>query len=153
MTMLIRAIVSRILFGFPFSFRFDSSNAGPTLILTIKREHCGSIDKLDRMTIAAIAYLCLVVVMSIVAFFFYGFDKQRAKIGGRRVPEQTLHILAFLGGWPGALLAQRILRHKTQKISFRIAFWIVVILHLSTIGAVAYAMSGSSGLNVRSGGY
>jgi uncharacterized membrane protein YsdA (DUF1294 family) len=95
------------------------------------------------MTNAGIAYSCLVLVMSIVTFVIYGFDKRRAGSGGRRVPERTLHIMAFLGGWPGALLAQRQFRHKTRKVSFLMAFSVVVILHVILVGAMAYAIYGT----------
>ncbi len=54
---------------------------------------------------AAIVYLGLVAVTSLASFAAYGFDKRRAGTGGRRVPERTLHLLALLGGWPGAILA------------------------------------------------
>jgi uncharacterized membrane protein YsdA (DUF1294 family) len=54
-----------------------------------------------------------------------------------------LHLLAFLGGWPGALLGQRQFRHKTKKVSFLIAFWVVVVLHVGVAGAVAYSVVGS----------
>ena len=84
------------------------------------------------------AYLVVVAAMSLVCFMAYGFDKDQAVYGGRRVPESTLHMLEFLGGWPGALLGQRFFRHKTQKRSFLMEFWLVVFLHFSAVGAVAY---------------
>jgi len=77
--------------------------------------------------------------MSAVSFVAYGLDKRRAVNGGRRVPEQTLHLMAILGGWPGAWLAQRQFRHKTKKLSFLIVFWLVVILHFAVVSAAAYA--------------
>ena len=86
------------------------------------------------------AYLIVVVVMSVACFIAYGLDKRQATNGGRRVPERTLHLMAFLGGWPGALMAQRHFRHKTQKVTFRIVFWIVVVLHVGIVGAVTYAL-------------
>ena len=92
------------------------------------------------MTTAAAAYLIVVAVMSLVCFLAYGLDKRQAVNGGRRVSEHTLHLLAFLGGWPGALLGQRQFRHKTQKVKFRIVFWMVVVLHVGIVGAVAYAL-------------
>ena len=92
------------------------------------------------MNIAIAIYLALVLVMSLASFFAYGWDKGQAANGGRRMPERTLHLMAFLGGWPGAFLAQRQFRHKTQKVSFRIVFWIVVILHVGIVAAVAYAL-------------
>lgn len=91
----------------------------------------------------AAVYLGLVVVMSLASFAAYGFDKRRAITSGRRIPERTLLIMAFLGGWPGALLAQRQFRHKTKKESFLIAFWTVVVLHVVLVVAVAYAIYGT----------
>jgi uncharacterized membrane protein YsdA (DUF1294 family) len=90
-----------------------------------------------------VAYMSFVAVMSCVCFAVYGLDKRQAATGGRRVPERTLHLLAFLGGWPGALLGQRQFRHKTKKVLFRIVFWFVVVLHLSIAGAVGYVVVGS----------
>ena len=90
------------------------------------------------MTIAAVAYLIVVAVMSLVCFIAYGLDKRRAGNGGRRVSERALHLMAFLGGWPGALIGQRQFRHKTQKVPFRIVFWLVVVVHIGIVGAVAY---------------
>ncbi len=92
------------------------------------------------MKTAAVAYLIVVIVMSVACFIAYGLDKRQATNGGRRVSERTLHLMAFLGGWPGALMAQRHFRHKTQKATFRIVFWIVVVLHVGVVGAVVYAL-------------
>lgn len=91
----------------------------------------------------AVAYLGMVAVTSLASFAAYGFDKRRATTGGRRVPERTLHLLALLGGWPGAILAQRWCRHKTRKEPFLIAFWAVVVLHVAVVGVVAYTLLGS----------
>jgi len=93
------------------------------------------------MAIAAAVYVIVVAVMSLVCFIAYGLDKRQAGNGGRRVSERTLHLLAFLGGWPGALIGQRQFRHKTQKMSFRIIFWLVVVIHVGIVGAVAYRIA------------
>lgn len=76
--------------------------------------------------------------MSLVTFCFYGFDKRRARLGGSRVPEKTLHLLELLGGWPGALLGMRTFRHKTQKRSFRLVFFAIVALHAAAWGTYAW---------------
>jgi uncharacterized membrane protein YsdA (DUF1294 family) len=89
---------------------------------------------------AIVIYLSLVVVMSCVTFVAYGLDKRRATNGGRRIAERTLHLLALLGGWPGAWLAQRQFRHKTQKASFVIMFWLVVGLHVAAVAAAGYGV-------------
>lgn len=86
----------------------------------------------------AVGYIALVVIMSILTLLTYGFDKYRAKRNGWRVPEKRLHIMALLGGWPGAMLAQKMFRHKTQKTAFRIVFWICVILNLAVLGGGLY---------------
>jgi uncharacterized membrane protein YsdA (DUF1294 family) len=92
------------------------------------------------MMTAVLAYLSLVAVTSCACFIAYGLDKRRAANGGPRVSERTLHLLAFLGGWPGAWLGQRQFRHKTTKLPFRIVFCVVVVSHVAVVGAVAYAV-------------
>jgi uncharacterized membrane protein YsdA (DUF1294 family) len=67
------------------------------------------------MVPAFVTYLGIVLVMSLACFVAYGWDKRRAANGGRRVPESTLQLLAFFGGWPGALIGQRHFRHKTKS--------------------------------------
>lgn len=74
---------------------------------------------------------------SFVAWLIYAWDKSRAEMRGRRVAEDTLHLLALIGGWPGALVAQRQFRHKTRKRSFRVVFWITVVINLALLGLTA----------------
>lgn len=90
---------------------------------------------------AIVIYLGIVLVMSVICFAAYGLDKRQAINGGRRVSERTLQILAFLGGWPGALLGQRQFRHKTKKLSFLIVFWFVVVLHVAIVCSTAYVFT------------
>jgi uncharacterized membrane protein YsdA (DUF1294 family)/cold shock CspA family protein len=68
---------------------------------------------------------------SVITFLAYAFDKSAAKQGAWRTSEQTLHLLAVLGGWPGALIAQQMLRHKSTKAQFRSAFWGTVVLNIT----------------------
>ncbi|WP_245951468.1 DUF1294 domain-containing protein [Paracidovorax anthurii] len=69
--------------------------------------------------------------MSVWAFLAYGADKWAAGRGGWRISERTLHLLALAGGWPGALLAQQMLRHKSSKVAFRRVFWVTVALNVA----------------------
>jgi uncharacterized membrane protein YsdA (DUF1294 family)/cold shock CspA family protein len=68
---------------------------------------------------------------SAVTFLVYAKDKVASQQGAWRTPESTLHALAFAGGWPGALLAQQFLRHKSTKREFRHVFWGTVILNVA----------------------
>jgi len=72
-------------------------------------------------------------VLSLLAYITYALDKSAAIQQKRRVREDALHVLSLLGGWPGALLAQKKYRHKTKKKRFRFFFWITVILNLTTL--------------------
>ena len=67
---------------------------------------------------------------SVATYLVYWWDKSAARNGRWRTPESTLHLLSVAGGWPGALLAQQLLRHKTQKRSFRLVFWLVVLVNI-----------------------
>jgi uncharacterized membrane protein YsdA (DUF1294 family) len=69
--------------------------------------------------------------MSVVAFQAYLVDKRAAVRDRRRIPETTLHLLELLGGWPGALLAQRLIRHKNAKLSYQVVFWVIVMVHVA----------------------
>jgi uncharacterized membrane protein YsdA (DUF1294 family)/cold shock CspA family protein len=71
----------------------------------------------------------LYLAMSLITFVFYDFDKSAAQKGEWRTPESTLHLLALFCGWPGALVAQHKLRHKSKKKSFRKVFWGTVALN------------------------
>ncbi len=67
--------------------------------------------------------------LSLVTFSVYVTDKGQAKASGGRVPEALLHLLEALGGWPGAFVAQQVVRHKNAKFGYQVAFWIIVALH------------------------
>ena len=68
--------------------------------------------------------------MSLLTFIIYAIDKAAARAQRRRTPESTLHLLALACGWPGALLAQQWLRHKSVKQPFRSVFWATVVLNV-----------------------
>lgn len=77
--------------------------------------------------------LWLYLVASFITLMFYWKDKSAARNGRWRTPESTLHFLALIGGWPGALMAQATLRHKSSKASFRIVFFITVFLNIAAL--------------------
>lgn len=75
--------------------------------------------------------LAVYLVASLLTFFMYAMDKSAAQRGTWRISESTLHLISLVGGWPGALVAQQKIRHKSKKQSFRFVFWITVALNCS----------------------
>ena len=77
-------------------------------------------------------------VASIAAAIVYRLDKSAAARNGWRTSEAVLHVMALIGGWPGALVAQQVFRHKSRKLSFRLAFWATVALNCGALTWTAW---------------
>jgi uncharacterized membrane protein YsdA (DUF1294 family)/cold shock CspA family protein len=77
------------------------------------------------------------LALSLATFLMYRSDKAAALAGGWRTQESTLHLAALLGGWPGALVARPMFRHKTTKEPFRTIFWVTVVLNCALLGFIA----------------
>lgn len=80
------------------------------------------------------AFLWLYLGASLLTFVIYASDKSAAESGTQRTPENTLHMLALAGGWPGAMYAQQLLRHKSSKQTFRAVYWVTVLLNVAGLG-------------------
>ena len=79
----------------------------------------------------------LYVAASGVCFLVYAIDKSAAGAGGQRISEATLILLGLAGGWPGAVVAQQTLRHKSSKLSFLVPFWGSVALNVAAFVAIS----------------
>jgi uncharacterized membrane protein YsdA (DUF1294 family) len=77
--------------------------------------------------------LALYLAASVAAVIAYRVDKSAAQTGRWRIPESTLHLLTLMGGWPGALVAQRVFHHKSRKLSFQITFFATVVLNCAAL--------------------
>jgi uncharacterized membrane protein YsdA (DUF1294 family)/cold shock CspA family protein len=77
--------------------------------------------------------LAAYVVMSVISYMAYCWDKAAAEKGARRTPEASLHLMDLLCGWPGGLLAQHRFRHKTIKPSFQSSFWLTVFVNVVAV--------------------
>jgi uncharacterized membrane protein YsdA (DUF1294 family)/cold shock CspA family protein len=77
------------------------------------------------------------VGLSVASFSAYAADKSAARSGSWRTAESSLLLLGAAGGWPGALLAQQWLRHKSVKAAFRQAFWATVWLNVCAFVALS----------------
>jgi uncharacterized membrane protein YsdA (DUF1294 family) len=77
-------------------------------------------------------------VASVACFIAYALDKSAAIERRQRISERTLLLLGLFCGWPGALLAQRMLRHKSSKTSFLLKFWLTVLVNVALlVGAIS----------------
>jgi uncharacterized membrane protein YsdA (DUF1294 family) len=81
-----------------------------------------------------IAVAVLYLAASVTAFALYRADKAAAVNERRRTAEDTLLAVGLLGGWPGALVAQDVLRHKSRKAGFQVMFWATVVLNCAVLG-------------------
>jgi len=83
------------------------------------------------------------IALNVATVATFAVDKRAAsRRGARRIPERTLHLLELFGGWPGSLLAQQWLRHKTLKASYRRVFWSIVGLHLTVALSLSWMANG-----------
>jgi uncharacterized membrane protein YsdA (DUF1294 family)/cold shock CspA family protein len=92
------------------------------------------------------SWLALYYVASLITYRAYARDKQAAQNADWRIPEAKLHLLSLVGGWPGALMAQVLLRHKTRKPSFLVGYWVTVVVNC--IALVVIVEQGVSPLKV-----
>ncbi|MFT4283918.1 MAG: cold shock and DUF1294 domain-containing protein [Protaetiibacter sp.] len=68
--------------------------------------------------------------MSFATFVAYALDKRAAASEGWRLSEGSLLALGLACGWPGAVIAQQVFRHKTVKMSFQVVFWVTVMVNV-----------------------
>ncbi|HEY6123690.1 MAG TPA: cold shock and DUF1294 domain-containing protein [Steroidobacteraceae bacterium] len=73
------------------------------------------------------------LAVSLLTFCVYAFDKSAAMNRRWRTSEETLQGLSLFGGWPGALIAQRLFFHKSKKADFQAGFWIIVVIHCAAV--------------------
>ena len=77
--------------------------------------------------------LLICMIVSVFAFVTYWYDKSASRTGRWRTRESTLHVLGLVGGWPGALVAMQVFRHKSSKQSFRRAFWATAVANCGVL--------------------
>lgn len=75
--------------------------------------------------------LLIYALLSALTFTIYWQDKRAAINGDLRTPESTLQTFSLLGGWPGGLMAQLVLHHKSSKKSFLLTYWLMVLLNIT----------------------
>lgn len=102
----------------------------------------GGLTVVGRLPIIVPAVYAL---LSILAFFLYSLDKSAARSGHWRIPESTLHMVSLCGGWPGAIISQYKLRHKSRKLSFKAVYWATVVVNC---GCLAYLLTAEGAMRL-----
>lgn len=77
-----------------------------------------------------------IVIINVIAFLAMYIDKRKAKYGKWRIPEQSLFILALIGGSIGAIIGMYTFRHKTKKLRFSVGFPVILVLQIILIISV-----------------
>jgi len=90
-----------------------------------------------------VVYFCI----SAITFIIYAKDKLASKNNSQRTPENTLHLLSFVGGWPGAIFSQKILHHKSKNEAFQTTFWMTVFLNFLAIAWLQLSDGGKNFIN------
>lgn len=81
-------------------------------------------------------FIIYLVIINIIAFLAMYIDKRKAKYGKWRIPEQSLFILALIGGSIGAIIGMYTFRHKTKKLRFSVGFPVILTLQIILIISV-----------------
>ena len=76
----------------------------------------------------ALIYFCIVI--NIITFLVFGYDKWQAKNNKRRISEFNLLLLAGVGGTIGGIVSMYLFKHKTNKFSFILNFYAIAILQI-----------------------
>ena len=81
-------------------------------------------------------FIIYLVIINVIAFLAMYIDKRKAKYGKWRIPEQSLFILALIGGSIGAIIGMYTFRHKTKKLRFAVGFPVILVLQIILIISV-----------------
>lgn len=114
----------------PSSVR-GTSNSFVFILMVLFAVTLGGLVTLGRFPMWLVA---VYFAVSLLTFAVYALDKSAARQNGWRIPEASLLLLGFLGGWPGGIIAQQWLRHKTRKVPFQTSFWFTVFCNVTIVG-------------------
>ena len=84
---------------------------------------------------------------SAITAILFVIDKQLAVNRSQRISEKNLFFASLFCGWPGGLLAMKLVRHKTQKDSFQVMMGLAVITNLGVVLWLLDTVNASSRLH------
>ncbi len=75
-------------------------------------------------------YINYLILINIIAFFVYAYDKLMAKMKKSRVRETTLLSLSIFGGAFGGFVSMILFNHKTKVKRFIIINILMILLYV-----------------------
>jgi uncharacterized membrane protein YsdA (DUF1294 family) len=69
----------------------------------------------------------------VISFILVGYDKYLARNKKRRITENSLLLLALIGGSTGTGFGMWVFKHKTSKRSFLWKFWSIVLFQFLVV--------------------
>lgn len=81
-------------------------------------------------------FIIYLIIINLIAFLAMYLDKRKSRYGKWRIPEQSLFILALIGGSVGAIIGMYTFRHKTKKYRFSIGFPVILVLQIVLIFSI-----------------
>ena len=85
-------------------------------------------------------FIIYLIIINILGFLIMGLDKHKAKMGDRRIPENTLFTFTVLGGGIGTIAGMYVFHHKTKKMKFKIGMPLILILEILIFIYLKYIM-------------
>ena len=85
-------------------------------------------------------FIIYLIIINILGFLIMGLDKHKAKMGDRRIPENTLFTFTVLGGGVGTIAGMNEFHHKTKKMKFKIGMPLILILEILIFIYLKYIM-------------
>jgi uncharacterized membrane protein YsdA (DUF1294 family) len=76
---------------------------------------------------------------TVISFILVGYDKYLARNKKRRITENSLLLLALIGGSTGTGFGMWVFKHKTSKRSFLWKFWSIVLFQLLVVLTLCFA--------------
>ena len=85
-------------------------------------------------------FIIYLIIINILGFLIMGLDKHKAKMGDRRIPENTLFTFTVLGGGVGTIAGMYVFHHKTKKMKFKIGMPLILIVEILICIYIKYIM-------------
>lgn len=87
-----------------------------------------------------IIFIVYILVINLIAFLLTYYDKKASKIGLRRVKENTLMLVALLGGSAAMYISMKMIHHKTRVSLFMVGLPFIFVVEMILVIFIARAL-------------